>query len=338
VAALLADQYRRWHAADPRLSCPPQLARAAHRVLEADLDLGESWAWLAERAGAAEPVGYLRAWRRRFGPEDSQLMWLPEDHLTCEVFFQFAAAAGADPALVFRTLFDAAVAAAPTPADEPWVVSLLPPAAGLDPALRDLGFRLTSIFAFRPPEAPEPVAAPPGYAIRPAEPADSASITRLYADLCAYHARNDPFADRPPPRLWEDFRYVLRTIFAEPRRWALLVAHPAGRPEALAGFALASVDTEPVSPTTVTQLPQGKTGFIHDFMISEEARGQGLGRALWSALYTALLTRAPERPERGGLRGTWLIYRATNPTGARFWPALGYTPLYTMWRRGGWTS
>ena len=35
------------------------------------------------------------------------------------------------------------------------LLSLVPPAAGLDPALQDLGFRLTSIFAFRPPEVPE---------------------------------------------------------------------------------------------------------------------------------------------------------------------------------------
>jgi GNAT superfamily N-acetyltransferase len=71
-------------------------------------------------------------------------------------------------------------------------------------------------------------------------------------------------------------------------------------------------------------------------MIAEALRGQGLGRALWAATLAALTARAPAAPPRG-LHGTWLIYRPTNPTGARFWPALGYIPLYHMWRRGGWT-
>ena len=82
--------------ADPRLSCPPQVERAARRTLDADLDLAESWALVAERPAAAGApptlAGYMRAWWRHFAAEDSQLMWMPADHLTCEVFFQFAAA------------------------------------------------------------------------------------------------------------------------------------------------------------------------------------------------------------------------------------------------------
>lgn len=335
VAALLADQYRRWHASDPRLSCPPQVERAARRVLEYDRDLAETWAVVAEQGG--QLAGYMRAWWRHFDATDAQLMWLPQDHLTCEIFFQFAAAASADPGAVFAALFAAMSQTTPAPPTEPWVLSLVPPGAGLDRTLAGLGFRATSIFAYRPGTLPVPqLAPPPGYTIRPATQADFPTITQLYADLCTYHAHNDPFADREPPRLWDDFGYVLRTVLADSRRWVLLVAEAPGAAGPPLAFSLASVDTEAGGPALISQLPPGRVGFIHDFMIAEEARGHGLGRALWSATCTALNARAPGDPARGGLHGTWLIYRPTNPTGSRFWPTLGYTPLYLMWRRGGW--
>ncbi len=93
-----------------------------------------------------------------------------------------------------------------------------------------------------------------------------------------------------------------------------------------------------MGPATVTQLPPGPVGFIHDVMIATEARGRGLGRALWSATHAALVARSGGAAAHGPIHGTWLIYRSTNPTGARFWPALGYRPLYLMWRRGGWVA
>ncbi|HUS17474.1 MAG TPA: GNAT family N-acetyltransferase [Chloroflexia bacterium] len=274
-------------------------------------------------------TGYLRAWWRHFGPDDAQLMWLPADHLTSQVFFQFASAAGADPGAVFATLFAALAAVVPAPHGEPWALSLVPPVAGLDATLAALGFRATSIFGYRPlAPLPEPAPLPPGLQIRPARRADAHAITQLYADLSAYHSRNDPTSDRDPPRLWEEFGDVLRSVFLEPRRWVLLVAGAGDDPAPLA-FSLASVDTEEGGPALVTQLPPGRVGFIHDFMIDESLRRRGLGRALWAATHEALAAR-------GSLHGTWVIYRTSNPTGARFWPALGYVPLYTMWRRGGW--
>ncbi len=361
VAALRADQYRRWHAVDPRLSYPAQALRAAERSLDEDGYLDETWAAVAERAqpdAAPQLVGYLRAWWRHFGELDAQLMWLPQRHLTCEVFFQFAAAADEEPGALFTTLFAAVQALTPAPADEPWAVSLVPPGAGLDSALAALGFRATSVFAYRPNDPPAAPAAlplaessatptvhsaegigqpPPGWTIRPATRADSPAIVALYADLCAYHARNDPYADRLPPRLHEDFGYVIATVQAEPRRWVLLVAHRHDDPT-LQAFTLASVDRDDGGPAVITQLPPGTVGFIHDFMIAEAARRQGLGRALWVATVAACHSRAPGSATHGGMHGTWLIYRPTNPTGAHFWPALGYRPLYTMWRRGGWTA
>ncbi len=385
VAALRADQYRRWHAADPRLSYPAQAARAADRSLEEDAHLRESWVAVAERTepgSAPRIVGYLRAWWRHFGALDAQLMWLPQRHLTCEVFFQFAAAAAEEPGAVFTQLFAAVQAQAPVPPSEPWTVSLVPPGAGLDSALTALGFRVTSVFAYRPtttsPPAPPlkgegrtPATSPPtpplrregslgedqlsppflrreggsgglgppppGWVIRPATRADKPAIVGLYADLCAYHSQNDPYADRPPPRLREDFGYVISTVLAEPRRWVLLVAHRVADPT-LQAFTLASVDHDEGGPAVITQLPPGTVGFIHDFMIAAGVRRQGVGHALWTATVEACASRAPRPPARAAMHGTWVIYRPTNPTGAHFWPALGYTPLYTMWRRGGWTA
>jgi GNAT superfamily N-acetyltransferase len=79
-------------------------------------------------------------------------------------------------------------------------------------------------------------------------------------------------------------------------------------------------------------MPVGRVGFIHEFAVTERARGRGVGRALHAALALALASRAQGQP----MHGLWLIYRTTNPTSSRFWPALGYKPLYQMWRRGGW--
>lgn len=335
VAGLLAAQYRRLHTADPRLSCPAQVERGARRNVDYDADLPDGGALVAERAGAM--AGYLRAWRRHFGAADPQLMWLPADHLTCEVFYQFAAAAGEDPGAVFTALFTALARQAAAPPSQPWVLSLVPPGAGIDPALTALGFRATSVFAYRPIlPLPSPAAPPPGIRIRPAAPGDDPALAQLYVELCAYHAQNDPYADRALPHLGEDFRHVLRTVAVEPRRWVLLVAQEAAGPPL--AFALASVDVEEFSPSTITQLPPGRVGFIHDFMIAPGARRRGLGRALHSAIHAALMERAGGLGPRASLHGTWLIYRPTNPTGAHFWPALGYTPLYLMWRRGGWAA
>ncbi len=232
LEAVLADQYRRWHAADPRLSVPAETERAARRVLRDDLHQIASWAQVADASGAAGPIGYLRAWRRQFRLDDPQVMWLPEDHLTSELFFQFAAAADQDPGAVFTMLFHALEAAVPVGPDLPWVLSLVPPVAGLDPALTALGFRATSVFAYRPRDPAPPVTPPPpGFAIRPAARGDGPALTALYLDLAAYHVANDPFADRHPPRIADDFDYVLRTVFAEPRRWVLLLAVPADRLE-----------------------------------------------------------------------------------------------------------
>ncbi len=389
VAALRADQYRRWHATDPRLSYPAQPVRAAEQSLDEDTHLRKTWAVVAERmqAGATPRiVGYLRAWWRQFGDLDAQLMWLPQRHLTCEVFFQFAAAAEEEPGAVFTTLFGAVQALAPAPPSEPWAISLVPPGAGLDSALTALGFRVTSVFAYRPggvtlPTSPPTpplrregsqtaatspptpplrregslgesiesppflrreggsggLGPPPDWTIRPATHADKPAIIELYAALCAYHSGNDPYADRPPPRLREDFGYVISTVLAEPRRWVLLVVQRTDDPT-LQGFTLSSVDRDEGGPAALTQLPPGTVGFIHDFMIAESVRRQGVGRALWAATVAACQSRAPYPPARGAMHGTWLVYRPSNPTGAHFWPALGYTPLYTMWRRGGWTA
>jgi GNAT superfamily N-acetyltransferase len=340
LATIMAGQLRRWHAADPRLACPADTERAARRALDDDRDLRESWAVVAERAqpGAAPVlVGYLRCWWRHFGDHDAQLMWLPQNHLTSEALFQFAGAAEEDPSALIQALLPAAHALSPAPPGEPWTVSLVPPGAGLDTGLTALGFRCTSVFAFRAPEPPAPAPVPPGWTIRAAGNADLPAIVDLYAELCAYHQRNDPYSDREPPNLRENFGYVLQNVLDSRQRWVLLVAHPAATPTPRA-FVLASVDWEEASRATITQMPPGRSGFIHDFMVDEAARGQGLGRALWAATVYALHERAPGPPSRHGLQGTWVIYRPSNPTGGRFWPAQGYTPLYTMWRRGGWTA
>ena len=106
---------------------------------------------------------------------------------------------------------------------------------------------------------------------------------------------------RIPPRLREEFGYVVRSVLAEPRRWVLLVVCADADPATPRAFHMASLDTEDAHPAQITQLPPGTVGFIHDLYRRGAARagagpcpvGRHAGRA-----HRAGARRAPTRPAR----------------------------------------
>lgn len=331
VSRLLADQIRRWHEQDPRLSYPRQPVRAAESVIRFDLQMAEGKAMLAEEDGTL--VGYFSAHLQTLDPDNVERMWLPNQYLNSEVLLQAAVAEPQAWETVFPLLWNA-VAGLPGAQGLPWVLALVPAVAQIDPILQRLGFRHTSNFAYRPLSEPPLDFQPlPGVHIRRALMDDQEAIIDLFDELVTYHIANDPEADRMHPLVLRDFERMITTL--DPRRWQLVVAEEAradGVPGALLGFGLGSVELEESSPTYINMMPVGRVGFIHEFAVTERARGRGVGRALHAALALALASRAKGQP----MHGLWLIYRTTNPTSSRFWPALGYKPLYQMWRRGGW--
>jgi GNAT superfamily N-acetyltransferase len=260
-------------------------------------------------------------------------MWLPNRYLNSEVLLQAAIAPSHTWEAVFPVLW-AAVNAAAQAQDLSWVLALVPAVAQLDPILQGLGFRHTSDFAYRPLSEPSlDFHSVPGVHIRRALLDDQEALIDLFEELVTYHVANDPGADRMHPLVLRDFERMISTL--DPRRWQLVVAEEAqggGVPGALLGFGLGSLELEESSPTYINMMPVGQVGFIHEFAVTERARGRGVGRALHAALALALASRSKGQP----MHGLWLIYRTTNPTSSRFWPALGYKPLYQMWRRGGW--
>jgi GNAT superfamily N-acetyltransferase len=331
VSRLLADQIERRHARDPRLSYPRSPLRAAESVIRFDLQMAEGKAMLAEEGGML--VGYFSAHLQTLDPDNVERMWLPNRYLTSELLLQAAVAAPYAWESVFPLLW-AAVDAVAEERDLPWVLALVPAVAELDSLLAGLGFRHTSDFAYRPlAEPPLDFTPLPGVHIRRALMDDQEAIIDLFEELVTYHVANDPDADRMHPLVLRDFERMITTL--DPRRWQLVVAEeaqPGGVPGALLGFGLGSIELEESSPTYINMMPVGRVGFIHEFAVTTRARGRGIGRALHAALALALAARSKGQP----MHGLWLIYRTTNPTSSRFWPALGYKPLYQMWRRGGW--
>lgn len=331
VSRLLADQVQHWHGLDPRLSYPRQPVRAAENVVRFDLQMAEGKAMLAEDGGTL--VGYFSAHLQTLDPDNVERMWLPNRYLTSELLLQAAVAAPYTWETVFPLLW-AAVDATAAEHDLSWVLALVPAVAGLDPILEGLGFRHTSDFAYRSLAEPSLDFHPlPGVHIRRALMDDQEAIIDLFEELVTYHVANDPNADRMHPLVLRDFERMITTL--DPRRWQLVVAEEArtdGVPGALLGFGLGSIELEESSPTYINMMPVGRVGFIHEFAVTERGRGRGIGRALHAGLALALAARAKGQP----MHGLWLIYRTTNPTSSRFWPALGYKPLYQMWRRGGW--
>ena len=305
AGALVAEQIARWHAMDAAVAVPQPAQRAAELIVRFDAQAEQSISLVAEAGGVL--AGYLAAQLQTLDPDSVERVWLPDRCVNCEVLLQMAVAAGQAWDDVFPPLWRALEAALHLPPSFPVVLALVPAAAGLDALLGRLGFRHTSPFGYLPldgiPARPEPG---PGVRVRPAQAADRAAVLELFGELVEYHVANDPTADRDHPLVLHDFARLITDL--NPRRWQLLVAEEAATPGTLLGFALGSVEVEESSPTYIPMLPTGPVGFVHEFTITAGARRRGVGR----------------------------IYRTSNPTSSRFWPGVGYRPLYQMWRRGGW--
>ena len=201
-------------------------------------------------------------------------------------------------------------------------------AAWLAPVLLAQGFRLDSVCAQRSlaPLSKATSRSASEVSIRAAQPTDEESLVALFEEELRYHERYTPFV-RSSPAVLAAFRHKLA------RRWQgvslhegaplILVAEQAGQMVAMAENTLLTVGPEDEPGFT----PPGRYGCIDNVSVREEVRGQGLGRRLVQAVFdTFAATGWP-------LDGYLLWYNPDNPQAGRFWPHLGFQPMWTTFQR-----
>jgi ribosomal protein S18 acetylase RimI-like enzyme len=122
--------------------------------------------------------------------------------------------------------------------------------------------------------------------IRPAARSDVAELGRLGAALVRAHYRfDDKRFMAPEPDLERGYGWWLSTQLAS-RDAVVLVAEHGGR---LLGYVYAAVEPES------WQELRSESGYIHDVIVEEEARGRGIATALMHAAIARLRERGMPR-------------------------------------------
>ncbi len=199
----------------------------------------------------------------------------------------------------------------------------------LEPILIEQGFRLDSVCATRPLQ---PLAASGdislSFVTRPARPADEEALVALFEEELRYHERYTPFVHSSPTVL-AAFRRKLT------RRWQGGSLHE-GAPLVLVVEVEQAGEIVAMAENTLLVVgPDDEPGFtlpgcyacIDNVSVKEGLRGQGIGRRLVQAIFDAFTaTGLP-------LDGYILWYNPDNLQAARFWPHLGFVPLWTTYQR-----
>jgi len=152
--------------------------------------------------------------------------------------------------------------------------------------------------------------------VRRASECDIPAMLRLWREMMDWHAAVEPrFRPLPCPggeRAWEDH---LRRDIWENQDWCVFVAEMDGK---LVGQIIGWVrDPVPVFEPV-------RYGYITDAVVTNSARRQGVGQALFSAL------KAWFREQ--GVTTLQLQIAHNNPTAQAFWRAMGGTDyMHTLW-------
>jgi GNAT superfamily N-acetyltransferase len=198
----------------------------------------------------------------------------------------------------------------------------------LEPLLVAEGFRLDSVCALHPlqPLVPSQHAPLLQCPIRLAQPEDEEALVGLLEEELRYHERYTPCV-RSSPEVLAAFRRKLTRLWKgaslEEGAPLMLVAERSGEVVAMAENTLldVSLDDEPGF------IPPGRYGCIDNVSVREELRGQGIGRPLVQAVFDAFAATGLQ------LDGYILWYNPDNPQAGRFWPHLGFQPLWTTYQR-----
>ena len=198
----------------------------------------------------------------------------------------------------------------------------------LSPLLAAHGLRLDSVCATRSLQAFEEagrISSSP-FTTRAARLEDEEALVELLEEELRYHERFTPFV-RSSPAVLQAFRRKLARLWhgmsLQEGAPLVLVAERAGKIVAMAENTVLIVRPEDEPGFT----PAGRYGCIDNVSVREELRGQGIGRLLVQALFDAFAaTGLP-------LDGSILWYNPDNPQAGRFWPRMGFQPLWTTYQR-----
>ncbi len=200
------------------------------------------------------------------------------------------------------------------PHSDPW----------LEPLLLDQGFLLDSICALRLPQPLAPQMDSAALSIRPAQPADEEALAALFREELEYHEHFVPGA-RTSPIALEAFHAKLTHLWSgaslQDGAPLVLVVESANKVVAMAENTLLDVSSQDEPGFT----PPGRYGCIDNMSVHAEFRGRGVGRQLVQAVFDAFATMQ--------LDGYVLWYNPDNPKAERFWPYLGFQPLWTTYQR-----
>ena len=198
----------------------------------------------------------------------------------------------------------------------------------LEAVLVEQGFQLDSVCATRSLQPIAETTLAPSFPLvtRHARPEDKEALAALFEEELRYHERFTPFV-RSSPSVLAAFRRKLARLWAGASLWEgaplMLVVERAGEIVAMAENTLLVLGSDDEPGFT----PPGHYACIDNVSVREGLRGQGIGRRLLQAVFDAFAA--------SGLQfdGYILWYNPDNPQAGRFWPHMGFQPLWTTYQR-----
>lgn len=162
---------------------------------------------------------------------------------------------------------------------------------------------------------PDSVPRPRGLRIRPAGPADVASVTEFTMEVIRFDQHFGsvllhPHAERTQRRLAEQ-------TLARPEPWTWL----AERDGQTVGLLVAEPPDRAAWIAAATR--QCPVAYLGTMSVRSDDRGSGVG--------TALVTGLHREFDAAGVTVTLLHHSLLNPLSAPFWNRMGYRPLWTSW-------
>ena len=148
------------------------------------------------------------------------------------------------------------------------------------------------------------------YIIRPAEPRDMEAVNSLLRQVLAVHHQGRPDLFRPEGKKYTDDE--LLTIFANPDSPVFVF----DKDGAVLGYVFCAFQK-----ASSGALKPIKTLYVDDLCVSEKARGEGIG--------TALFNYVKEFARENGCHNITLHVWECNPGAKAFYEALGLKPQYT---------
>ncbi|GCE24565.1 hypothetical protein KDA_00490 [Dictyobacter alpinus] len=198
----------------------------------------------------------------------------------------------------------------------------------LDKLLHKQGFLLDSELAYQrsPINLPEIVTSSNDLQARLARPEDEEMLVALFKEELVFHEPYTPFV-RMSPSVERAFRDRLALLWSgkslEAGAPLVIVIEQSGKVVAMAENDLYIVEggkeEEPYF------MPVGYYCHINNMGVSQELRGRGIGRVLLKATVEAF--------SNVKLDGYILWFNPDNPLSSRFWPRLGFQPLWRTYQR-----